>query len=236
MKKPEHTRPFNLEHARAGAPFSCANGEEVEILKWDRKHTQCIVGLARQDVAIRTWRADGTYNDPNSTAYPLVMLPLGFVEGKPVFVGDVLIDPNGTFGDDEAFTAGPTMRQGHLGHCTWPKPAPVYPETLMMPDELAIAYNSEQKDNKPAGFARSLRAVANAAIARAIEDGQVVTAEEANQRVVDSLIKAGGRNLVPEEMLDMVAKAVAEQACGLTFVLDEARRRNIIANVKASQA
>ncbi len=39
MTAPLHTRTFNLEHARAGAPFCCANGEAVEILKWDRKHT-----------------------------------------------------------------------------------------------------------------------------------------------------------------------------------------------------
>lgn len=224
MTKPEHTRPFNIEHAQAGAPFCCVNGEEVEILKWDRKHTQQIIGLARQDQAIRTWRADGTYTDPNSKAYPLVMTPVAYVEGKPVFYGDTVVDSAG-----DEFTVPPQNPGIAWTLCTWPKPEPVYPETICLPDELAIAYGNGIT------FLECLRAVANLAIRRAIEDGQVVRAEDANQQVIDNVIKSGGRNLVPEEMLEKVAQAVAEAAFDHPFVLSAERWSTIIANVKAGR-
>lgn len=171
MPTMQHTRPFNLEHARAGAPIACANGDEVDILKWDRKHTLCILGLARQDAAVRVWRADGSYIDANSKAFPLVMTPLGFIEDKPVFVGDELVTPTGM-----QWIPTPTCRvERSLGDCRWPAPAPVYPETRMPASEIHAVYLNNKKPTYYAG----LTAVANAALRHAIDAGQVVLPGEA---------------------------------------------------------
>lgn len=82
------TRPFNIEHARAGAPFCTAGGEKVEIFKWDRKHLLCIIGEIQNDcLNVCGWTADGG-NKSMTYDRTLVMTPLGYIDGKPVFVGD----------------------------------------------------------------------------------------------------------------------------------------------------
>lgn len=177
MTKLLHTRPFNLEHARAGAPFCRADGTDFEVLKWDRKHTQCIVAVSKQDAAVNTFRPDGTETG-NRPTHALVMTPLGFCEGKPVFAGDELIDDSVMFGEDRRFTVGPTMREGHFAHCAWPAAAPVYPETRMDASELFAAGLTERRSVLEAAPAQ-LKAIANAAIRHAVEQGQVVIPGEA---------------------------------------------------------
>lgn len=171
MIKLLHTRPFNLEHAKAGAPFCCANGDEVEILKWDRKHTICIIGLARQDAAVRKWRADGSYEDVNSAAFQLVMTPLGFVDEKPVFVGDEIVSEK----DGRTHVAYPEQR--NFAGARWPDPAPVYPETRMRASDLHAVYlNAMAGTMGNKTFSHGHLAIANAAIRHAIDAGQVAVA------------------------------------------------------------
>lgn len=168
MNKPEHTRPFNLEHARAGAPFSIANGEEVEVLKWDRKHAQCIVTVSRQDAAIRSYCADGTAShiDPK---FHLVMTPLGYIDGKPVFVGDEIGHREAP--DDITVLALPHDRD--FADCRWPAPKPVFPETRMSFQELC-----EAGDMSLTATSSKIKDVANAALRHAIEAGQVVAIDD----------------------------------------------------------
>lgn len=172
MTIPLHTRQFNIADARAGAPFCCANGDAVEILKWDRKHTQCIIGLARQDAAVRKWRADGSYEDANSSAFQLVMTPLGFVDGKPVFVGDELVTPTGM-----KWVASPVCRDTlgrSLADCRWPAPAPVYPETRLHYTEL-ISIAMKTNSSPMAVTGSQVLTIANFALRHAIDAGQVIT-------------------------------------------------------------
>jgi hypothetical protein len=182
MAAPKHIKPFNLEHARAGAPFCCANGDEVEVLKWDRKHTLCIVGLSRQDAAVRTWRADGSYVDANSNEFPLVMTPLGYIDGKPVFTGDEIELKcfAGMNGDDnwKRVKAEPDWKgtwNDDGQNARWPAPAKRYPVTQMTDQQIEqslikgdcpgpVSYNG----------ADAGRRVANAALRHAVDHGYLI--------------------------------------------------------------
>lgn len=198
MKKPEYTKPFDLEHARAGAPYGCRDGGEVEILKWDRKHTFCIVGLDAQDASVRRWRADGSYNE-GFNVFDLVMLPLGFIDGKPVWVGDELQ------WNVETIKAMPSHKPADLINCTWPAPAPVYPETLMTGQDLARVDGSRMFDTVQPSYEREARLIANAALRHAIDAGQVVL--------------PGGKNDAAHDLAiaDAAAKAVYNKIYAFGF-------------------
>lgn len=160
---PKHTRPFNLEHARAGAPFCRADGTEYEIIKWDRKHTQQLVGISKQDAAIHTFRVDGTESG-NRPECALVMTPLGFIDGKPYFWDTEMEHVDGTkvAGHVVAYHSA----DGNHDQYRWPAPAPVYPETRMTLHDLQTIM----------GFSASydMKAIANAALRHAIDAGQVL--------------------------------------------------------------
>lgn len=170
----KNTRPFNLEHAKAGAPFALATGEGVEIVKWDRKHAQCLVTVSKQDAAVRTYRADGTQGHGDGK-FDLVMTPLGYIDGKPVFVGD------------EVETAGHRVRVQPGDHgftsCRWPVPEKQYPVTRLTGVELGRIYDGD--DTARADWTNRgmdcLTDVANAALRHAVDSGQLLipTTEQA---------------------------------------------------------
>lgn len=95
---PSHTRPFNIDHARAGAPFRSRDGSEVKVLKFDMKSENgfCILGLSTDENGFEncaSWLATGKYTpDVAEHESDLVMMPVGYCEGEPVFIGDVLFD------------------------------------------------------------------------------------------------------------------------------------------------
>jgi hypothetical protein len=89
--KPEHTRPFDLAAAKAGAPYCCRDGQEATVLKWDcRDPLWPVVGVYGSEDGCTEWGSNGTYNDGMNDELDLIMIPLGYCEGKPVFVGDEL--------------------------------------------------------------------------------------------------------------------------------------------------
>lgn len=177
---PIQHRPFNLEHARDGAPIATRIGSKAEILKWDMRGGDCpLLGFVDNgdggEQSAR-WNLDGDVAGNFGRGCSLVMTPLGYIDGKPVFVGDELVHDHGTF------TATPTARQCDFTGLRWPAPAKVYPTTNMTFYELMIAHNA-QLDGKPNEFARSIRAVANAALRHAVDAGQVIESEKARQLV-----------------------------------------------------
>lgn len=165
MKTPPlHTRPFNLEHARAGAPFCGAEGQPMSVFVWDRKHpSHPIVAMEDEgEQEVVAFRTDGTAD--HGVAFitsKLVMTPLGMLGGKPVFVGDELVYDHGST------IAGPTKL--NLPGLRWPAPAPVYPQTRMTYEELCTAAGSSLRTTNSI----SVRCVANAALRHAIDAGQV---------------------------------------------------------------
>jgi hypothetical protein len=212
--KPEFTKPFDLEHAKAGAPYCCRNGDAVEIVKWNSKCEQPIVGLFGTPEILQRWSENGQWGESVAGPGDLVMLSLGIIEGKPVFVGDeieALIVPDCKW-------ISITVKPGNLprgNSFRWPTPAKAYPTTNMTFDELAIVHNA-QLDSKPNEFARSVRAVANAALRHAVDAGQVVPKDEheaALHRLGDQLkdIILGDR-AARDMMIAEAVRSASEQA------------------------
>lgn len=179
--KPEFTKPFDLGHAQAGAPYSCRDGREATVLKWDGRHpVYPINGVSGPDDYMTCWTVVGQYHaEQRSSPNDLVMLPLGMIDGKPVFVGDEFLWP--VSGEPRKATAD--MAGGNWSLCAWPAPVKVYPETRMTDDEIhgaAPKLGMRPSDDTMAmsGILVSLRALANAALRHAIDAGQVVPKEE----------------------------------------------------------
>ncbi len=97
----------------------------------------------------------------------LVMAPMGYVEGKPVFVGDKVIWNNGNIYKEE-YIVNENFRESNNFFLYKSK---FYPTSNMEHSDLCAAYNTDCR----------LASVANEAIKRAIDDNQVIpttTAEE----------------------------------------------------------
>jgi hypothetical protein len=171
--KTQESRPFNLEHARAGAPFCCASGEKVEVLKWDHRDRSCcnILGLiqTQEEDVLMKWDVNGAMPAYYSRAEErtLVMTPLGHIDGKPVFVGDELVDKK----DGSRVTARPTWGEMNPELWAWPAPAKQYPVTGMKDGEMLRAWREvDQGDVRMS----SLQHFANAALRHAVDNGQLV--------------------------------------------------------------
>lgn len=167
--KPEFSKPFDLAAAKAGAPFCGANGEAVRVLIWDRKHpTHPILAIEEDgEQEAVAFRADGTttHRESLGVVSQLVMLPLGMIDGKPVFTGDVL--------DFEGRRCVALATGRSFPCCAWPAPAKVYPEFTGDLDKLRQQYNASIGEE----MGRCLLRVANAALRHAIDSGQVVACD-----------------------------------------------------------
>ena len=136
--KPEHFKEFNVEHAKAGAPYAQRNGLAALVGLWGgRNETYQLIGehdTGSGSFAANTWTKKGatlaTFMGRGvKHNYDLVMTPLGMCEGRPVFVGDELV----------------LMRDVRIAHpidrdftdCTWPRKAPVRPTFRLMYDGLS---------------------------------------------------------------------------------------------------
>jgi hypothetical protein len=127
--KPEHTKPFNVEHAKAGAPYCQRNGLPAWVMRWERQSLNYgISGDRRLTSGVdstASWTVKGAqFSDGTKSDNDLVMLPLGYCEGKPVFVGDKLEDTRAknVFYYFKASDVG-----ADFTHTTWPRTAPVMP-------------------------------------------------------------------------------------------------------------
>lgn len=165
MSKPEFSKPFNVEHARAGAPYGYESGEIAEIIKWDRGDSDrfplVVLRSENQNVEVRNLQGD----DGGDNCNRLVMLPLGMIEGKPVFVDEEIVLKSG----GDPIKAMPMRRD--FSRFTWPAPAKAYPVTQMTQTECEDAW---------AGA--GLMSVANAALRHAVDNGYLLTPEEAKNR------------------------------------------------------
>jgi hypothetical protein len=177
------TRPFNLEHAKAGAPYACLDGRKAEIIKWDLQGFGPLLGFVRcpesgEDIAVR-WLDDGTTRGAQAGPGDLVMTPIGYIDGRPVFVGDEIVSER----TGRKHTIRPCDH--HLAGFRWPEPEKRYPVTRLTGAELGRIYDGD--DSATADWTNRgmdcLTAVANAALRHAVDSGQVVTAEQVNDEV-----------------------------------------------------
>jgi hypothetical protein len=170
IKTMKETKPFNLEHAKAGAPYMCRNGQEATIIKWDgRDSGYPLIGVRGIQDMPGAWNVRGAWLQSESEdVYDLVMTPLGHINGKPVFVGDKLV----VRGCTNEYIASPRDINA-LHNLAWPAPPRVYPETKMRAFDLHAAYIKAR-----GGADEGHTAVANAALCHAIDNGQVITMED----------------------------------------------------------
>jgi hypothetical protein len=158
--KPEFSKPFDQAAARAGAPFCCRDGRSADILKWDgRRPGEPLIGFQSDSDIPASWTAGGAYETGSEGDIDLVMLPLGLIDGEPVFVGDTFLWHDGT---PKVATA--EMAGGDWGRCAWPAPANVYPTFTQKDIDTLDGWSGH---NWQVNFA-------NAALRHAIDAGQVV--------------------------------------------------------------
>jgi hypothetical protein len=167
--KPLHSKLFSMVDAQAGAPYGCADGASATVFKWDcRRALYKIAGVRGEIDESTMWTKEGRHLSGYG-GDALVMLPLGMIDGKPVFVGDEFI----WYIDKQLRVASPCMAGacGSWELCTWPAPAKVYPVSLMTFSELSDEYDRYHI------HATSIRSMANAVLRHAIDAGQVIIAE-----------------------------------------------------------
>lgn len=143
------------------------------MLKWDCRNTDYpLLGVSGDDDRPETWSANGRFEeDKIDHERDLVMLPLGEIDGKPVFVGDALNDKEvGTY------FAQPTERD--FSDCTWPAPARQYPVTGMSARDLADTYQF----GSDAGQIARWKSLANTVLRHAIDADTVRITEEVKAR------------------------------------------------------
>lgn len=173
------TKPFNLEHAKAGAPYACRDGDAATVMKWDGRGSQPIVGFYGETDLATTWHTNGRFyiTGRDESAHDLVMTPLGYIDGKPVFVGDELLNAFGV-----ATTAWPGIDFGRGHGWSWPAPAKQYPVSMLSDGEMAAAMiGMHPAMNITVGW----RAIADRALRHAIDNGQVITMKEHTDKLED---------------------------------------------------
>lgn len=179
MTKPEHTRPFDLTDAKAGAPYFTVEGYEARIDRFDgRDIYNPLTGVVGGLDYATMWNSRGMNRD--NPEFNLVMTPLGYIDGKPVFVGDEYErDCGGTWATVQA---KPTPLE--FTHCRWPAPARQYPVTRMRDHEVANAINSELGGVVTEGALRTGFRLAAAVLKHAIDEDQVRITEEVKAREI----------------------------------------------------
>jgi len=170
MTAPIHTRPFDMSAAKAGAPYCCRDGSEATVLKWDcRDKDYPLVGVIGTTDTAADWGFDGRHC---MASISLVMTPLGYIDGKPVFAGDEIMDC-------ECLTKVSATPGDHdFKYCSWPAPEKVYPETLAHWDEFMDSIDATGPRGGLTINERQVTAIANAALRHACESGQVITKED----------------------------------------------------------
>lgn len=169
MTKTTTTRTFNKAHQQAGAPYQCHNGFEAKILEWVGESAIGYFNTASGEAFGAQWSSEGVENNSymHNGAHNLVMTPLGHIEGRPVFVGDKYLGFHDVECEAQAITAG-----GDWSGCRWPDSAPVIQTKMTAADFCKLGNGIGENTNM-----HQCQIIANAAIARAVADGQVVTKE-----------------------------------------------------------
>lgn len=129
-----HHKAFNAEYAKNGAPYKTRDGEDAVVTKWDGGYKPSpILGYSGNTHMSNQWNELGVsyFRDAKRD---LVMVPLGFMEGDPVYAGD-------TIGSGKVILrADPKMRDFSAFH--WPAPGEVAASVanLLFEHNLASVY------------------------------------------------------------------------------------------------
>lgn len=192
--KPEDTRPFNLDHAKAGAPVCQRSGYPATILKFDVKGEFPIAGILviDEEEEVGAWRSDGSFYDKGEDDLydiTLVMKPLAYLQGRPVHYGDEL-ERNMGAGYIATVEAFPEL-DIDSGEFAWP-------ETIKLKDHAPVAtvtsavtkadrddFLSMFAENTIREVARTIRGKAGARIT--VEVVLSVIGETADHRIIQAV-------------------------------------------------
>lgn len=119
-------RPFNLEHAKEGAPLILTSGAQVRLVCFNlfRDDNYTLLGIINKE---HSYETPVFYNKLGHTmggrgSFSILMAPLAYVENRPVHVGDVLQWFTMTgFSRYSSFTASPAFKLKHGREYRWPK-------------------------------------------------------------------------------------------------------------------
>lgn len=130
----EH-KPFNYEHALAGARVGTISGEPVRIICWDaspdaayrydQRELFPILGLntvlshGLEIEIVVYYNKNGCRQGYNPTD-SLVMLPLGFINGKPVYTGDEVMFKSRDAKDWSKYSINASCRLPDSYSYSWP--------------------------------------------------------------------------------------------------------------------
>lgn len=214
-----HFKPYVAEHARAGAPVGAINGNTVSLHHF---HGDRIIGVMMTPQGVpfaAEWNTEtGKYTTPIvpfMDQLGLVMLPVAMLDARPVFAYDRLESHDGS-----PVTVLPTAQT--VDHLRWPKEAPEFPKTTMTGEELAMVAKKGSGSNYIT--THGLVYAANAAIERAIKDGQVFMPGQPSAE-----FPYGG---VPKEMLYKVAEEIRNAAAvGVGYALTYVDAERNVANI-----
>lgn len=175
---------FNLDHAKAGAPVELSDGTEATIIKFDGRQPgyPLIVLVGEGDVPYSA-KVNGEVWGINSV---LTMRPLGHCEGKPVFMGDKLVNAAGEY----TVTLG--LTQVHFGMSEWPNQYPVTQLTSEQIGDLEENPVTIKGDNYG-----STRNMINAAIKHGIDNGYLM--DPTKRQVVDPMFETIGKIVFPAD-------------------------------------
>ena len=108
-------KAFNLDDAKNGAPFKTRGGQTVTVIEWDGKNADWpILAYYGTSNKVGQWDSKGNClsHTPSISPMVLVMAPLGFIGGDPVYTGDLVKNAGVTVHAD------PKMRD--FSACHWP--------------------------------------------------------------------------------------------------------------------
>jgi hypothetical protein len=167
---PENMRAFSLDAAKSGHPLTTRAGREVKFIAHvpDSKDDDAKVVAMPNGERPYFYYENGKMWNSGRGDENLFLAPLGYVEGKSVFVGDKLLN---SFGNEFEVSLHVHLNAVYVwGVCSWPSQKPVV-ETQLTDGDINCAWKTT------AYGTGGLREFANIAIARAIADGDVIPTE-----------------------------------------------------------
>lgn len=225
------SKPFNLADAKLGHPVQ-TDTHHVKLVAFDFQIKavtgDAVIGIADPKEggfpSVGTWLPDGrACRGERSYAGLLVMAPLGVVNGRDVYPGDML-----HFNGAAETCPVPFGVPFEPSAWAWPKPPRSYPLT-----EMTSAQANAAACSVP-GVTCSTLAVAAASIRHGIDNGYLIDPTDIDhalgisQHGVDAL--ASIKALVSER--DELLKINGEQAKKLTRIYDIARHFYVLGNTE----
>lgn len=199
------TKPFDLADAKLGHPVQTTYGRPVAIIKFDKRGQYPIVGIITEDEreSVDSWTITGSNSvDPRDACnetHGLCMAPLGTVDGREVYPGDMLLNTA------EDLVPVPHGVPFDPGMWSWPAPKRNYPVTQMGAERLAQEVATVPY---PLGYT----AIADIVIKHGIDNGYLI-----DPALLDKLAGAiDDTASTPELFVDLVIKRIASLEAQVT--------------------